>query len=74
MTVDEAAELVSQAAALATGGEIFVLNMGAPIKILDLAQRMILLTVKEVCFDVAERSVDKILIEFTGLRPGKKNV
>jgi len=54
VTVDEAAELVSQAAALATGGEIFVLNMGAPIKILDLAQRMILLTGKEVCFDVAE--------------------
>ena len=72
--VDEAAELVSQAAALATGGEIFVLSMGAPIKILDLAQRLILLAGKEVCFDVDERSVDKILIELTGRRPGEKCV
>ncbi len=61
MLIPEACELVLQAGAIGTGGEIFILDMGEPIKIVDLAQKMI------------ELSASKdIGIEFTGLRPGEK--
>ncbi len=61
MLIPEACELVLQAGAIGTGGEIFILDMGEPIKIVDLAQKMIDLHGKE-----------NIQIEFTGLRPGEK--
>ena len=61
MLIPEACELVLQAGAIGKGGEIFILDMGDPIKIVDLAQKMI---------DLSGR--DDIHIEFTGLRPGEK--
>jgi len=61
MLIPEACELVLQAAAIGTGGEIFILDMGEPIKIIDLAQKMIALSGRE-----------NINIEFIGLRPGEK--
>lgn len=61
MLIPEACELVLQAAAIGTGGEIFILDMGEPVKIVDLAQKMIDLSGRE-----------DIQIEFTGLRPGEK--
>jgi FlaA1/EpsC-like NDP-sugar epimerase len=61
MLIPEACELVLQAAAIGSGGEIFILDMGEPVKIVDLAQKMI---------DLSGR--DDIKIEFTGLRPGEK--
>src|SRR5690625_5117201 len=64
MTIDEACQLVLEAGAMAHGGEIFVFDMGKPIKILDLAHQMIRLSGR-----VPE---DDIKIEFTGLRPGEK--
>ncbi|UAA39667.1 polysaccharide biosynthesis protein [Paraneptunicella aestuarii] len=68
MTIPEAAQLVIQAGALAKGGEVFVLDMGKPVKILDLAKKMIRLT--GYSDDPAsERFMD---IKFTGLRPGEK--
>lgn len=63
MTIPEASRLVIQAGALAKGGEIFVLDMGDPVKIVDLAKNLILLS---------GNSVDEIGIEFTGIRPGEK--
>jgi FlaA1/EpsC-like NDP-sugar epimerase len=70
MTIPEAAQLVIQAGAMAEGGEVFVLDMGQPVKIMDLAKSMIELsglTVK----DAAHLDGD-IEIEVTGLRPGEK--
>jgi FlaA1/EpsC-like NDP-sugar epimerase len=64
MTTTEAVQLVLQASTMGKGGEIFVLNMGEPIKIVDLARRMISLSGLEPDKDVR--------IEFTGLRPGEK--
>jgi FlaA1/EpsC-like NDP-sugar epimerase len=64
MTVAEAAHLVLQAAAMGAGGEVFTLNMGEPVRILDLARRMIRLSGLEPDFDVR--------IEFSGTRPGEK--
>ncbi|MGP1449737.1 MAG: polysaccharide biosynthesis protein [Wolinella sp.] len=62
MLIPEACRLVLQAAAIARGGEIFILDMGAPVKIVDLAKNMLKLYKKE----------DEIQIAFTGLRPGEK--
>lgn len=61
MFIHEACELVLQAGSIGKGGEIFILDMGKPIKIVDLAQKMISLSGR-----------DDIDIEFTGLRPGEK--
>jgi FlaA1/EpsC-like NDP-sugar epimerase len=70
MTIPEAAQLVLQAGAMAQGGDVFVLDMGQPIKIIDLAKRMTQLAGYSLC-DAAHPSGD-IRIEITGLRPGEK--
>ncbi len=62
MLIPEACQLVLQAAAIAKGGELFILDMGEPVKIVDLAQQMIRLYGKE----------GEVEIVFTGLRPGEK--
>lgn len=70
MTIPEAASLVIQAGSMSEGGEVFVLDMGEPVKIIDLAKNMIKLsgyTVKD-----SENSEGDIAIEITGLRPGEK--
>jgi FlaA1/EpsC-like NDP-sugar epimerase len=69
MTIPEAAQLVLQAGAMGTGGDVFVLDMGDPVKIADLAKKMINLSGREV------RSVESptgIELRFVGLRPGEK--
>jgi len=63
MSIPEAAQLVLQAAAMGQGGEIFVLDMGEPVRIVDLARKMI---------HLSGYSEGEIRIEFTGLRPGEK--
>jgi FlaA1/EpsC-like NDP-sugar epimerase len=70
MSIPEAAELVIQAGALATGGEVFVLEMGEPVRIDDLARSMIHLSGLEV--KDATHPEGDIAIEYTGLRPGEK--
>ncbi len=62
MMIPEACQLVLQASAIANGGELFILDMGKPVKIVDLAREMIRLYGKE----------EEISIEFSGLRPGEK--
>lgn len=63
MSIPEAAQLVLQAGCMGLGGEIFVMDMGEPVKIVDLARDMIRLS---------ELSEDEIKIVYTGLRPGEK--
>lgn len=70
MTIPEAASLVIQAGAMAQGGDVFVLDMGEPVKIVDLAKRMIHLSGFEV--RDADHPQGNIEIAFTGLRPGEK--
>jgi len=70
MTIPEAVELVIQAGTMGEGGEVFVLDMGEPVRILDLAKKMIRLSGLEVK-DEFNPDGD-IEIEFTGLRPGEK--
>ena len=66
MTIPEAAQLVVQSSAMGAGGEVFLLDMGEPVRVLDLAKRMI---------DLATKPTGRTIpIEFTGLRPGEKLV
>ena len=70
MTIPEAAQLVLQAATMAEGGDVFVLDMGEPVRILDLARRMIRLkghTIRD-----ADNVQGEIEIQITGLKPGEK--
>jgi UDP-N-acetylglucosamine 4,6-dehydratase len=70
MTIPEAAQLVIQAGSMGRGGDVFVLDMGEPVKIAELAERMVHLSGLNVC---SEKNVHgDIAIEFTGLRPGEK--
>jgi FlaA1/EpsC-like NDP-sugar epimerase len=70
MTIPEAAQLVIQAGAMGQGGDVFVLNMGQPVKIIDLACRMVELSGLTVKGDVNPNG--DIKIQVTGLRPGEK--
>lgn len=70
MTIPEAAQLVIQAGAMAKGGDVFVLDMGEPVRIVDLARSMIELSGLRVRED--EQSDGDISITFVGLRPGEK--
>jgi len=66
MTIPEAAQLVVQASAMGSSGEVYLLDMGEPVRVLDLANRMI---------ELATRGTGReVKIEFTGLRPGEKLV
>jgi FlaA1/EpsC-like NDP-sugar epimerase len=69
MTIPEAAQLVMQVAGMAEGGEVYLLDMGEPVRIIDLAKRMIRLAGKAYR---SPESSDGIEIKFTGLRPGEK--
>jgi FlaA1/EpsC-like NDP-sugar epimerase len=64
MSVEEAVQLVLQSSVLSTGGEIFMLDMGVPVRIIDLAERMIRLSGYRVGIDIP--------IEVVGIRPGEK--
>jgi FlaA1/EpsC-like NDP-sugar epimerase len=70
MTIREAVELVIQAGAMAQGGELFVLEMGAPVKIRELAEKMVRLSGRSIRDD--KNPAGDISIEITGLRPGEK--
>jgi len=70
MTIPEAAQLVIQAGAMGQGGEVYVLDMGKPVKIIDLARRMGPLSRLEVRDE--EHPEGDIAIEIVGLRPGEK--
>ncbi|UDM38217.1 polysaccharide biosynthesis protein [Acinetobacter haemolyticus] len=69
MTIPEAAQLVIQAGAMGTGGDVFLLDMGEPVKIVDLAKQMIRLSGFR---PIDENGLGDIEIQFTGLRPGEK--
>jgi len=70
MSIPEAAQLVIQAGAMGTGGEVFVLDMGEPVKIVDLAQRMVELSgLKMRLMDGGDGDIE---LKFVGLRPGEK--
>ncbi|WP_095184204.1 nucleoside-diphosphate sugar epimerase/dehydratase [Pseudomonas sp. Irchel 3H9] len=70
MTIPEAAQLVIQAGSMGQGGDVFVLDMGEPVKIVELAKKMVHLSGLSVRSD--ENPQGDISIEFTGLRPGEK--
>ena len=70
MTIPEAAQLVIQAGAMAKGGDVFVLDMGEPVKIIELAEKMIHLMGFEI--KNAEHPDGEIEIQVSGLRPGEK--
>lgn len=70
MTIPEAAQLVIQAGSMGPGGDVFVLDMGEPVKIVELAEKMIHLSGLSVRTD--KNPLGDIAIEFTGLRPGEK--
>ncbi|PMG02853.1 nucleoside-diphosphate sugar epimerase [Vibrio breoganii] len=70
MTIPEAAQLVIQAGAMGKGGDVFVLDMGKPVRIVDLAENLIHLSGLEVKTDKAPHG--DIEIQYSGLRPGEK--
>ena len=70
MTIPEAAQLVIQAGAMSKGGEVFLLDMGKPVKIIDLAKRMIHLSGLQQRTE--ENPKGDIALKYTGLRPGEK--
>jgi len=70
MTIPEAAQLVIQAGAMGEGGDVFVLDMGEPVKIYDLAKKMVHLTGLEI--KNKQNPQGDIEIKITGLRPGEK--
>ena len=70
MTIPEAAQLVIQAGSMGRGGDVFVLDMGEPVKIVELAEKMVHLSGLSVRSD--KNPHGDIAIEFTGLRPGEK--
>ena len=70
MTIPEAAQLVLQASAMGLGGDVFVLDMGEPVRILELAQRMVRLSGYSVLDE--DNPEGEVEIHFTGLRPGEK--
>jgi len=70
MSIAEAAQLVLQASAMGTGGDVFVLDMGEPVRIVDLAKRMIRLTGYEDGHEALDGQ--QIEVQFIGLRPGEK--
>lgn len=70
MTIPEAAELTLHASAMAEGGDLFVLDMGDPVKILDLAKKMVALSGLTVCSSI--RPEGDIGFKYIGLRPGEK--
>jgi len=70
MTIPEAAQLVIQAGAMAQGGDVFVLDMGEPVRIIDLARRMVELSGLQV--KTEQHPTGDIEIHITGLRPGEK--
>ena len=73
MTIPEAAQLVIQSGSIAKGGDVFVLDMGKPIKIIDLAKKMATLSgLQPVLNSTAQLQDGEILITVTGLRPGEK--
>lgn len=73
MTIQEAAQLVIQSTTISNGGEVFVLDMGKPIKILDLAKRMITLSGQQPILNQKQSlKNDEIPIIISGLRPGEK--
>ncbi|HEY8102244.1 MAG TPA: nucleoside-diphosphate sugar epimerase/dehydratase [Burkholderiaceae bacterium] len=69
MTIPEAAQLVLQAGAMGEGGDVFVLDMGEPVKIMDLARRMVHLSGLEVKGESTDGTIE---IQHIGLRPGEK--
>jgi FlaA1/EpsC-like NDP-sugar epimerase len=70
MTIREAVELVIQAGAMARGGELFVLDMGTPVRIKELAEKMVRLSGRSIRDE--QNAIGDISIEVTGLRPGEK--
>ena len=70
MTIEEASQLLIQACYLAKGGDVFLLDMGEPVKIYDLAQQMIKLS--GLTIQSKNKPMGDIKIEFTGLRSGEK--
>ncbi len=70
MTIQEAAQLVLQAASLGRGGDVFVLDMGQPVKIMELAERMA--AIKGHRLQTKQEPYGDIKVEFIGLRPGEK--
>lgn len=69
MTIPEAAQLVLQAGAMGEGGDVFVLDMGEPVKIMDLAKRMVHLSGLEIKNETTDGTIE---IHHVGLRPGEK--
>jgi len=73
MTITEAAQLVIQAGSLAKGGEVFVLDMGEPIKIIDLVEKMVALSGLKLVWNSSEcLKSNEIRLTISGLRPGEK--